>query len=73
MAPSSPARRLAASGTYQGPVPMVTHVHGQELVGDESDGHAEAWFLPANCTNLAEGYATVGGGSWPGVGGCNSG
>jgi hypothetical protein len=45
---------------------MITHVHGQELVGDESDGHAEAWFLPGNCTNLAKGYATVGcgGGGW---------
>jgi hypothetical protein len=28
-------------------------------VGDESDGHAEAWFLPAGCKNLADGYATV--------------
>jgi FtsP/CotA-like multicopper oxidase with cupredoxin domain len=31
---------------YEGPVPMVTHVHGAVGVGDESDGYAEAWFLP---------------------------
>ncbi|MDH5539095.1 MAG: multicopper oxidase domain-containing protein, partial [Rhizobacter sp.] len=33
-------------GPYTGPVPMVTHVHGAVGVGDESDGYAEAWFLP---------------------------
>ena len=32
---------------YTGPVPMVTHVHGAVGVGDESDGYAEAWYLPA--------------------------
>ncbi|SDH03341.1 Multicopper oxidase with three cupredoxin domains (includes cell division protein FtsP and spore coat protein CotA) [Pseudomonas benzenivorans] len=31
---------------YSGPVPMVTHVHGAVGVGDESDGYAEAWYLP---------------------------
>lgn len=31
---------------YRGPVPMITHVHGAH-VSDESDGYAEAWFLPA--------------------------
>ncbi len=31
---------------YTGPVPMVTHVHGAVGVGDESDGYAEAWYLP---------------------------
>jgi spore coat protein A, manganese oxidase len=30
---------------YQGPVPVVTHVHGA-LTNDESDGYAEAWYLP---------------------------
>ena len=34
-------------GPYTGPVPMVTHVHGAVGVGDESDGYAEAWYLPA--------------------------
>jgi spore coat protein A len=32
-------------GNYTGPVPMVTHVHGAH-VGEESDGYAEAWWLP---------------------------
>jgi spore coat protein A len=34
-------------GRYTGPVPMVTHLHGAVGVGDESDGYAEAWYLPA--------------------------
>ena len=46
-------------GRYTGPVPMVTHVHGSAGVGDESDGYAEAWFLPA-ATNIPAGYATEG-------------
>lgn len=50
-----------APGPYRGPVPMVTHVHGSVHVGDESDGYAEAWYLPA-ATNIPAGYATVG--SW---------
>ena len=28
-------------------MPIVTHVHGAVGVGDESDGYAEAWYLPA--------------------------
>jgi FtsP/CotA-like multicopper oxidase with cupredoxin domain len=31
---------------YQGPVPMVVHVHGADT-GQESDGYTEAWYLPA--------------------------
>ena len=46
-------------GRYTGPVPMVTHVHGAVGVGDESDGYAEAWFLPA-ANNIPAGYATEG-------------
>ena len=46
-------------GPYTGPVPIVTHLHGAAGVGDESDGYAEAWFLPA-ATNLPAGYATEG-------------
>ena len=34
-------------GRYRGPVPMVTHVHGAVGVADDSDGYAEAWYLPA--------------------------
>jgi spore coat protein A, manganese oxidase len=45
--------------SYTGPVPMVTHVHGAVGVGDESDGYAEAWFLPA-AVDLPSGYATEG-------------
>lgn len=33
--------------SYTGPVPTVPHVHGAVGVGDESDGYAEAWYLPA--------------------------
>ena len=46
-------------GRYTGPVPMVTHVHGMSGVGDESDGYAEAWFLPA-ANDIPAGYATEG-------------
>lgn len=44
---------------YQGPVPIVTHVHGAMGVGDESDGYPEAWFLP-DATNLPTEYAADG-------------
>jgi spore coat protein A, manganese oxidase len=44
---------------YGGPVPIVTHVHGSVGVGDESDGYAEAWFLPA-AADIPAGYATEG-------------
>ena len=46
-------------GPYTGPVPMVTHVHGAIGVGDESDGYAEAWYLP-DATNIPANHATVG-------------
>jgi spore coat protein A len=46
-------------GPYTGPVPMVTHVHGAVGVGDESDGYAEAWYLPA-ADDVPAGYATEG-------------
>jgi spore coat protein A len=42
---------------YTGPVPVVTHVHGAHTT-DESDGYAEAWYLP-DATNL-DGYTTGG-------------
>lgn len=45
--------------SYRGPVPIVTHVHGAVSVGDESDGYAEAWYLPA-ASNIPEDYATKG-------------
>jgi len=46
-------------GPYTGPVPIVTHLHGASGVGDESDGYAEAWYLP-NADNVPKGYATEG-------------
>jgi spore coat protein A len=42
---------------------MVTHVHGAVGVGDESDGYAEAWYLP-DAGNIPAGYARQG--SWHG-------
>lgn len=48
-------------GPYRGPVPMVVHVHGAPGVGDESDGFAEAWYLPA-ARNIPNSYAREG--SW---------
>ena len=44
---------------YTGPVPMVTHVHGAVGVADDSDGYAEAWYLPA-ANDVPAGYATEG-------------
>jgi FtsP/CotA-like multicopper oxidase with cupredoxin domain len=49
----------ATPGPYEGPVPIVTHVHGAVGVGDESDGYPEAWFLPA-ADDIPEGYASSG-------------
>ncbi len=50
---------MATPGPYTGPVPMVTHVHGAVGVGDESDGYAEAWYLPA-ANDIDPDYAKVG-------------
>ena len=43
---------------YDGPNPIITHVHGAH-VGPESDGYPEAWYLPA-ANNIPAGYATQG-------------
>jgi FtsP/CotA-like multicopper oxidase with cupredoxin domain len=43
---------------YMGPVPIVTHLHGGHS-GQESDGFAEAWYLPA-ANNIPSGNARVG-------------
>jgi spore coat protein A, manganese oxidase len=45
-------------GPYTGPVPIVTHLHGGHTA-QESDGYAEAWYLPA-AHNIPAGYASVG-------------
>ena len=52
-------RFVTTPGPYTGPVPMVTHVHGAVGVADDSDGYAEAWYLP-DAANIPEGYATEG-------------
>jgi FtsP/CotA-like multicopper oxidase with cupredoxin domain len=49
----------ATPGPYTGPVPIVTHVHGAVGVADDSDGYAEAWYLPA-AGNIPVGYASQG-------------
>jgi FtsP/CotA-like multicopper oxidase with cupredoxin domain len=41
-----PSNGLILNEPYLGPVPMVTHLHGSHA-GPESDGYAEAWWLPA--------------------------
>jgi FtsP/CotA-like multicopper oxidase with cupredoxin domain len=46
-------------GAYTGPVPIVTHVHGAVGVADDSDGYAEAWYLP-DADDIPAGYATEG-------------
>jgi FtsP/CotA-like multicopper oxidase with cupredoxin domain len=46
-------------GPYTGPVPIVTHLHGSVGVGDDSDGYAEAWYLPA-ANDIPAGYAHEG-------------
>ena len=43
---------------YRGPVPIVTHLHGGHS-SDDSDGYAEAWFLPA-AIDIPAGFATTG-------------
>jgi bilirubin oxidase len=43
---------------YLGPVPIVTHVHGAHTT-DESDGYAEAWYLPV-ANDIPSGFATQG-------------
>ena len=45
-------------GPYVGPVPIVTHVHGAHT-GEDSDGYAEAWYLP-DANNIPTGYARTG-------------
>lgn len=49
---------LTTPGPYAGPVPMVTHVHGAHTYED-SDGYAEAWYLP-DAHDIPAGYARTG-------------
>ena len=50
---------MPTPGPYLGPVPIVAHLHGAVGVGDESDGYAEAWYLPA-ASDIPADYATEG-------------
>jgi spore coat protein A len=54
---------MSTPGRYTGPVPIVTHAHGAVGVGDDSDGYAEAWYLPA-AGDIPSGFASTG--SWYG-------
>jgi bilirubin oxidase len=45
-------------GPYAGPVPMVVHLHGGHST-QESDGYAEAWYLPS-AADIPSGFATTG-------------
>ena len=45
-------------GPYTGPVPIVTHLHGGHSA-EESDGYAEAWYLP-HANNIPAGHARIG-------------
>ena len=51
-------RRGFDPAPYQGPVPIVTHLHGGHT-SDESDGYPEAWYLPA-ANNIPLGFAAAG-------------
>jgi len=48
----------ATPGPYQGPVPIVTHVHGGHT-HEDSDGYPEAWYLP-DAADIPSGYARTG-------------
>lgn len=43
--PGPPDMHGMDGSAYTGPVPLVTHVHGAHT-SDDSDGYAEAWYLP---------------------------
>ena len=49
---------METPSAYTGPVPIVAHLHGGHTA-QESDGYAEAWFLPA-AGNIPPGFATEG-------------
>ncbi|MDO5634715.1 MAG: multicopper oxidase domain-containing protein [Micrococcus sp.] len=53
---TDPATQYTA---YDGPVPLIPHLHGADGVSDASDGHPEAWFLP-DAVNIPEGYGRHG-------------
>jgi FtsP/CotA-like multicopper oxidase with cupredoxin domain len=56
--PGGTDRHAMEQEPYTGPVPIVTHLHGGHTA-EESDGYAEAWYLPA-ASDLPAEYATSG-------------
>ena len=48
-----------STAAYLGAVPIVTHLHGVMGAGQESDGFAEAWFLPT-VNDIPEYHARTG-------------
>jgi hypothetical protein len=56
--PDAAAGSTLLQAPYDGPVPMVTHVHGAETFQD-SDGYPEAWYLPA-ASDIPAGFDTTG-------------
>ena len=52
------ANGLILQQPYNGPVPIITHVHGAHTL-PASDGYPEAWYLPA-ANNIPAGYAATG-------------
>ncbi len=49
---------MGTPGPYTGPVPIVPHLHGGHNA-QESDGYAEAWYLPA-ANNIPDDFAPEG-------------
>lgn len=56
--PAGPPDSHGMGLSYEGPVPIVTHVHGGH-VQSGSDGNPEAWYLPA-ATDIPSSYSTRG-------------
>ncbi len=56
--PGPPDSMSMNPAAYLGPVPIVTHVHGAHVAA-VSDGHPEAWYLPA-ALNIPSGYSLKG-------------
>jgi FtsP/CotA-like multicopper oxidase with cupredoxin domain len=60
-APAGPGNQDSRGKTaalYEGPVPIITHLHGGESQ-QQFDGFPEAWYLP-DARNIPAGYATTG-------------
>ena len=56
--PTRNARKEGNNDIYDGPVPIVAHVHGL-ITTEENNGYPEAWYIAQDCTNC-EGYASSG-------------